>query len=182
MMKKNFTHEKDNDVFDTGILKYRYARWQAGGGIVRLASYQKCYTALIENLTPTLPLNAPREFFQGKMETFLTCRALAENLRENFIDEKTGKFFEEAALNAIYKTLFTNIALADIKLLLSEFPNLLQLDYPAVKIIAETCVKILQQMKNMVRNLITDDKKMSLWKDFAEYDYLMRMLQTFKFQ
>ena len=112
----------------------------------------------------------------------MTCRALAENLRENFIDEKTGKFFEEAALNAIYKTLFTNIALADIKLLLSEFTNLLQLDYPAVKIIAETCVKILQQMKNMVRNLITDDKKMSLWKDFAEYDYLMRMLQTFKFQ
>ena len=113
------------------------------------------------------------------MENFLICRKLAEYLRENILDEETGKFLEKAAIKAIYKTLFTNITLADIKLLLSELPEILLTDSPESKKLVGACAKMLEQIKRSVSDAITDQRKMSLWRDFTQYDYLMRMLQTF---
>ncbi len=180
-LKKTFSHEESNDVYDDSILKYRNSRQKIMGEKINQINYGKIYGALVNNLAPTFQRNAPKEFFNGKMETFLTCRKLAEYLRGRILDEESGKFFEEAALRAIYKTLFTNVSIADIKLLLSEMPNILTRDYPIVKNIVEACIKILSQIKDSVRNTINDPKKMLMWRQFTEYDYLMRMLQSFKF-
>ena len=180
-LNKKFSHEENNDIYDDSILKYRKARQKIFGDKIKQIDYSKVYSALMQNIAPTFQRNAPKELFTGKLETFLTCRALASHMRGKILDEESGKFFEEAALRAIYKALFTNATLADIKLLLSELPNFLQLDYPVVKDILEACIKIIQQIKESISYSITDPKKMFIWKDFTEYDYLMRLLQTFKF-
>ena len=55
--------------------------------------------ALVETLTQCSPLNLPEKFFVGKLETFLTCRAVAEKLGTK-IGSKTA---EEYALVWIYQ-------------------------------------------------------------------------------
>ena len=175
----NFSHDQDNDVVDNSILKYRDSRYYSSGGIIKKTNYQKCYNALVRNLVPAFSKNVPKEIFTDKMETFLTCRKLAEHMRENILDENAGRFFEEAALNAIHKTLSTSLNFFDIQLLLQEMPNILPLNYPLVKNIRSLCIDILSKVKTLIRNSINDPKKIMRWKDFIEYDYLMKMLQTF---
>ena len=175
-----FVHE-NNEVFDEGILKYRKARKKIIGDTFKKIDYNKVYGALMQNLAPTFVASIPKEFFNNKLENFLVCWKLAGYLRENLLDKESANFLEESALKAIYKSLFTSMTLADIKLLLSEMPNILTRDYPIVKNIVEACIKILSQIKDSVRNTINDPKKMLMWRQFTEYDYLMRMLQSFKF-
>ena len=173
-----FNHE-NNDILDDSILKYRDARYYSGGGIIKKTNYQKCYNALVRNLVPAFSKNVSKEIFTDKMETFLTCRKLAEHMRENILDENAGRFFEEAALNAIHKTLSTSLNFFDIQLLLQEMPNILPLNYPAVKNIRSFCINILSKVKTLIRKSINEPEKIMRWKDFIEYDYLMKMLQTF---
>ena len=178
-VNKIFDHSKNNDVFDESILKYRKARQKIFNNKFPKLDNQKIYSALLQNLSPTFEKNTSEGTFLNNMENFLICRKLAEYLRENIMDEETGKFLEKAAIKAIYKTLFTNITLADIKLLLSELPEILLTDSPESKKLVGACAKMLEQIKRSVSDAITDQRKMSLWRDFTQYDYLMRMLQTF---
>lgn len=150
-----------------------------GGGVLRQIDNEKIANALIKNLYPIFINNVPIQIFQGKMETFLTCRKVAEYLREKFFDKDAANFFEAAALKAIYKSFFTNLTLADIKLLLSELPNILPLNYPEVENIRDALLKILPQVRKSVQTAINEPKKMHGWKNFTEYDYFIRMLQTF---
>ena len=107
------------------------------------------------------------------METFLTCRKLAEYLSENILSDNAGKMFEETALNAVYKTLSTNVAIADLRLLLSELPIILSKDYPVVKEIYKSCVNLIPPLMNTFR-------VNNLWKEFTALEYLLDMLKTFE--
>ena len=109
----------------------------------------------------------------------MTCYKLAKHLGKNVIDEKAGKFFEEVALLAVYKTFSTTLNFSDLQLLISEMPSILLLNYPVVENIRSSCMQFLAQVKDMIRHSINDPNKMLMWREFTEYDYLMKMLQTF---
>lgn len=102
----------------------------------------------------------------------MTCRAVASYFKENLFDTTTGSLFEEAALNAIYKTFATNLQLADLRLLLNELPNILPLDYSVVDDIRLACINILPQAMHFFR-------VNNVWGEFTDLDYLLKMLQTF---
>ena len=114
-------HDYDrNEEFDDSILAYRDAKAK-----IYQPPKPRSTDDLIKALEKNLPSDAPSDFYAGKMETFLTCRALS-----NYLDDKS---FEEAALKAISKTLETSLSPADKGLLNQELPELLKLTYPVVE-------------------------------------------------
>lgn len=167
---KNFSHDKDNDEFDDSILKYREARAKVYQPPDKSRADERLFNALAENLFPTLLPTTPPEFYAGKMETFLTCRAVASYLQTKFADEAPAKFFEEAAIKAILNTLQSGTSLADMRLLLSELPELLMLSYPVVKKLREACLQIVPQMMNVMR-------LNNSWFNYVELDYILRLLK-----
>lgn len=172
-----FTHEKNNDVFDDSILKY-FNRQKISGKTIRQIDYEKLVNALIKNLAPILAGKVPEGFFEGKMENFLTCRALSTYLKENVIGEERGALVENASLSAIYFTILTPLSLSDIKLLLNELPNILSMNYPAVENIRKGCLEILSKLKSNIRLGINSQEKMMFWRDFNEFDNLFRILKS----
>ena len=80
----------------------------------------------MQNLAPMLQDNLQLEFFTGKMENFLTCRALATYLKENVIGEERGALVENLALQAIHSTMLTKVSVGDSEMLFSELPNILK--------------------------------------------------------
>lgn len=180
---------ENSDEFDDGILKYRDARRNslvpAGNDFLKTFSaakqidYRRIFNALFQNLSPTFAKDIPREFFNGRMEIFLTCRALSPFLQKNLFEETAGLFFEEAALNAIHKTMFTNVNISDLRLLFSELPDILKLDYSAVEDIRKSCIGIIPQLINVLRQNVDASKADSFYGDLNDLDYLMRMLKTF---
>lgn len=144
-----------------------------GGGIIKPLDYQKCYNALIINLSPVFAKNPPKEFFVGKMETFLTCRRLAEYLRKNILDENAGRFFEESALKAIYGVLDGVLQITELKMLFAELPNILPLNYPVVEDIRKICINVIPQIANFF-------KSRRSYKEAEDLNYLMSMLQSFE--
>ena len=169
---KETYHKKFNDVFDDRILNYRDSRQELNSPLKNI-DREKLLSALLKNLSPTFIKDTPKEFYQGKMETFLTCLALSGYLKNFLHDEQTEKFFEEASLNAIHRTMITNLSMVDVELLLDELPNILKFKYPAVKNIIDACLVILPQIKNFF-------KINWLWRDFVEHDNLFRLLETIK--
>ena len=167
---QQFLAHDRNEIFDDSILKYRDARKSHGGVFDLEINYHRVCNALLMNLSSTFAKNIPLNFFAGKLETFLTCRALAAHLRENILDETAGNFFEEAALNAIYKTLHTQVAIPDLRLFFSELPNFLVLNYPVVENLREASINLIQQLIALQRT----------WKDRADLEYLMSILKTFE--
>lgn len=113
--------------------------------------------------------NTPPQFYAGKMETFLTCRAVASYLQTRLTDDAPAKLFEEAALKAILKS-FAGMSLADARLLLRELPNLLSLPYPVVKELRGASLNIILQLMNIMR-------LNSMWRDYVELDYLQNLLK-----
>ena len=124
--------------------------------------------------------NPAPNFFVGKMETFLTCRALSSYLKENFLSESVSRNFEEYSLNAIYRTMFTNITVAELTLLLKELPNILPLDYPVVEDIRKGCVQLILNLRNMYAAQAKLAGKWMFWKEFTEWDYLMNLIENIK--
>ena len=170
---EKFKEDDHNEVFDDSILRYRAARnvfWTPG----RQINYQRLYTALLQNLSPTMTKNAPQENFTNRIENFLICRKLSEYMAETVLDESAGKFFEETALKAIYRSFFSNIPLSDMRLLFAELPNILTRNYPVVNDIRQACIKIIPQILNLFR--VYDA---NAWKEFVDLKSLMLMLQTF---
>ena len=95
-------------------------------------------------------------------------------LKENLLDETTGKFFEESALNAVYKTITSTVlTLADVFLLIAEMPNLLQLKYPVVKNIVEVCLNFIPQLKDLYRD---DFYKL---QNYYALEYVENLLRNF---
>lgn len=142
-------------------------------------NYARIYNALIENLAPVIRQNVPINFFADRTENFLICRAIISHSKNILFDEKTANFFEEVALNAIYKTLMTHIQIADVKLLLSDLPNILPLNYPVVKDIQNTCVNIISQIMNFMRTNVPTYLP-ALWKEYAWFSEYQNLLKAFK--
>lgn len=130
-------------------------------------------------------ISAPDEFFQNKMETFATCFNVALRLQKTLLDETAGKFFVDAALNAICQTLCTEMTTADAYLLLRELPKILPLPYQTVEILLSICAGLLDKLKNQLhnasqeaRNLDIDEDEMATWKNFTELDYLQSLIRS----
>ncbi len=172
---ESFEHN-NNDVFDGSIIKYRDTKL-AEINLENLTAnknidYNRIFNALTQNLLPMFSKYVGQEFFTDKMETFLTCRAMSSYLRGIVLDESAANFFEELSLKAIYRTLFTQISIADIKLLIQELPRILPLNYPIVKDIRAILIEMIPQLMNIYR--VYDP---SAWKEFVNLKYLIEMLK-----
>ena len=159
-----------NEVFDDGILKYRDERKKIYQPPDKSRAAERLLNTLIKNLLPTLLPTTPTDFYLGKMENFLTCRAVAALLKSQLVDDTPAKFFEEASLKAILKS-FEGMNFTDARLLLCELPKLLSLPYPAVKELRMFSLQLIPQMMNVFR-------VNSMWKNYVELDYLQDILKV----
>ena len=128
---KTFQTYDRNEVFDDGILKYRAARADKFSLESDADRIRRAENTLIKILTQRSPLDAPADFFTDKIETFLTCRALAERLGTK-IGNKTA---EEYALVWIYQTLAKaeKISHAEIEQFTRALPEILARPFPICK-------------------------------------------------
>ena len=106
-------------------------------------------------MTQCSPFDAPAEFFVDKLETFLTCRRLAQHF-----GTRIGNFSaEEYALVWLYQniTQTTAFAYAEFQLLLDELPDILARPFPL-------CKEILQVIReNLVPLFVTALKDRTVW-------------------
>ena len=119
--------------FDDGILKYRDTKAKVYQPPDKSHTDERLLSALEKNLAPTLQADTPQDFYAGKIETFLTCRAVASYLKTKLADDTQAKFFEEAALKAIIKSFSNPVNEADKGLFKLELSELLKLPYSVVK-------------------------------------------------
>ena len=167
--KKIFDDYDLNDEFDDDILKYRETRMQNFQMPDKFRATERLLNALTVNLSPTFMPNTPSDFYQGKMETFLTCRAVSSILKTILPDNTPAKFFEEASLKAILQS-FVGMNLSEARLFIRELPNLLNLPYPVVKDIRLAAIKIIPQMINTFRLNY-------MFRDYVEFGYLQDLLK-----
>lgn len=142
-----------NEIFDDGILKYRATRADKFSLERDEQKFQRIIDALIKTF----------EAQNFSLETALTCRAVSNYLGE--------KFLEEASLGAILKSI-DDLKLSDVRLLLSELPNLLALPYSVVKDIRDVAIQIISQTMDFMR-------EKEAWKDFLDLEHLRRLLKIF---
>ena len=168
-----------NDEIDEGIIKYRDARRAAlipqGGGYDALfprkqINPQRLFNALVSNLITTTVGSIPRNFYEGKVENFLTCLNLIGYLRGKLLDDNGAKIFEELSLNALYKSMVVGSSTADILLLISELPKILDMNYSAVKKIRDACINIIPQ-------IMTHCRMYNQWQKFTELEYTLKLLK-----
>lgn len=96
-------------------------------------------------------------------------------MRENnLMTEKAANFFEETSLIAVHLSLFCGVNLLDVNLLIAELPEILKLNYPAVKDIRTACIEIIPQMLDIYRSYDANS-----WKNFVDLQYLLEMLKNF---
>ena len=114
----------------------------------------------------------PDEFFDGKLELFLTCRALAGILRRSFPKDSRGRFMEEAALRALRRTHFTKMTYAEIMMMLDSLPHILALPYPIVEDIWQNCM-------NFTRQVMGDLRAASRWQSFVGMSNYLDLLMAF---
>ena len=166
--KELFDSLDRNEIFDDGILKYRNARAQNFSLESDEQRRRRAENILVDTLTKCSPFNAPPEFFTGKLETFLTCRKLAEV----FGTRIGNRSAEEYALVWIYQSLVTRhpFNYAELQLLFNELPALLSRPFPL-------CRKILRQVVEKFFPLIDDDlKRAQNWGGFYYMDYTRQLL------
>ena len=159
-----------NEEFDDGILTYRAARAENFSVKGDDARRRRAENALVETLTQCSPFDAPDKFFVGKLETFLTCRALAERL-----GTKIGsRSAEEYALVWIHQLLSRDgvLTYADLQLFVSALPEILARPFPLCrKIVGVFSAKLLPAMIDAAKNFQT-------WKVFKNLRLLQSLLQV----
>ena len=141
LQMSDFYYCDHNEVFDDGILKYRAAREkifsfesdnQRANRVVNslakiltqnLSDDSPSKYSLAEILAQSSPEDRMAKFFVGKLETFLTCRAVAEKFQIKLDD----KLAEEIALVWIYRTLVQagSLSYAEIQMFLKALPEIL---------------------------------------------------------
>ena len=167
-----FEKNNRNDVFDAGILSYRKLR--ADNYTPPKNFDREEYFQLLEKiLLPAGRADTPEEFFTGKLEIFLTCRALAGIFRRTYPKDSRGRFLEEAALRAVNRTHFTKMTFAEIMMMLNALPQILILPYPIVADIHQNCM-------NFVRQIMSDFQRAKLWDRFIETRNYFELLTAFK--
>lgn len=171
---KQFEESDRNEIFDDGILHYRAERARTFQPPDRSHDIERLLNALSENLSPTLVPTTSPQFYAGKMETFLTCRALADYLKMQLRDDTLARFYEEAALRATLQTVSGGgMTFADARLLLSELPELLKLPYPVVDALRNACIQFIPQLEEPFH-------RANLWMEIVELDYVKRLLQSWR--
>ncbi len=168
--KKLFDSLDRNEIFDDEILKYRAARAQNFSLESDEQRRNRAEKNLLDILTQQSPFDAPPEFFTGKLETFLTCRKLAEV----FGTRIGNKSAEEYALVWIYQSFVTRhpFNYAELQLLLNELPALLKRPFPL-------CRKILRQVDEKLFPLIDEDlKRAQNWGGFYYMNYTRQLLNS----
>lgn len=131
-------------------------------------------------------VSAPDEFFQNKMETFLTCFNLSSRLKKNILNDTASRFFEDASLNAICQTLCTELSPADSRLLIRELPKIIPLPYKTVEILLSICAGMIDKMietaqnsSDETKNFEIDENEMTLWRKVTELNYLQKLLKLY---
>ena len=132
--EKNFKRMKffdtydRNEIFDDGIVRYKNSRAKIFSAETDAERRRRSEKTLVEILTQCSPFDAPPEFFVGKLETFLTCRALAEK----FGTQIGSRPAEEFALVWIYQTLANAASLtaAEVYQFVRALPEILARPFP----------------------------------------------------
>ena len=167
-------------VFDDSILEYRQRRFEAiaddeGNAVFNFETLDEIdarrLNAVVRNLMPATLQAVPDEFFLGKVDRFLTCRAVSHALTESNVDRATAKYFEELSLRCVYRSLASgDVPVWQVLLLLEELPNLLALEYEVIDGIKNACRQLLPQLMNLHR-------LHSSWEKHAKYKYILKMLE-----
>ncbi|MBR4384234.1 MAG: hypothetical protein IKP64_11825, partial [Selenomonadaceae bacterium] len=168
--KKLFDSLDRNEIFDDGILIYRNARAQNFSLENDAQRIHRVEKVLVDILTQQSPFDAPADFFTGKLETFLTCRKLAEV----FGTRIGNKSAEEYALVWIYQSFVTRhpFNYAELQLLLNELPALMNRPFPL-------CKKILRQVDEKLFPLIDESlKRAQNWGGFYYMNYTRQLLNS----
>ena len=176
--KNIFDKHNRNEVFDDGILKYR-ATCEKNFSLERDADrIRRVEKALVDTLAQSALSAVPVEFFNDKLETFLTCRAIAEKLGTKIGDISA----EEYALAWIYTTLTKSdsIICAEIQQLLKALPEILERPFPICRRIKDfTLNEILPWFCGILKNgdimAGTQD-----WMDRANLIYIQKLLRFIK--
>ena len=166
-----FDKNNRNDEFDDDILSYQGRRVEK---YIQPPTFERenYFKLLEEVILPAVRLNESNEFYQGKLETFLTCRALAGFLKENFPKDNRGKFLEEAALRVINRIYFTDLTFAETFMMINSLPPIMKLSYPIVAEIHQNCVQFIQQIMDNFQNNLR-------WEDFVELGNYLELLMAF---
>ena len=151
-----------------------------GGGIENLfqakqINYVRVFNTLAQNLFQNI-VATPREFYNDKIENFLTCLYLSSWLKGNFIDEDGAKIFEELSLKAIHRSLYARFQLPDVLLLLDEMPNILVMQYPIVEKIYQRFLEIFKQFLDTVDK---HNNRQEFWQKFTDWEYNLKILKKF---
>lgn len=153
-----------NEVFDDGILKYQAARAEN----FSLETEEHQLERMTDALTEILSAYVTGVMFADAFETALTCRAVSSYLREKFPDDKHMEIFEETSLAAAVNSA-NALKISDVRLLLSELPNLLALPYPVVEDLRGVSIQIISRLMDFMR-------AHEFWKDYADLEHLRRLL------
>ena len=128
--------------------------------------------SLVRTLTQPFPENTSPEFFPGKAETFLTCRAVAEKFQV-----KIGEYSaEELAFVKIYQLLIKGnfLTKADVQLFIEVLPEIISRPFQQVKSIQQIFSrKILPVIINVVKNS-------QAWMEYKNFRNLQRLLDSIK--
>lgn len=166
-----FEKNDRNDELDEDILTYRELRADSRPPQINFDA-EHYYKTLEETLSRAVHDNTPQEYFEDKLETFLTCRALAGMLRRRFPNDKRGYSLEEAALQAINRAHATPLTLPEVMLTLNALTPILVLPYPVVEDIRKNCI-------DFVKQLISDLRRNSRWEPFVEMNDYLDLLMAF---
>lgn len=169
---KTFELYDHNEVFDDGILKYRAARQKKFPFKHDDKKIARVIDAIVKTLTQESFQDAPADFFVGKLETFLTCRAITEKFQI-----KLGEHFaEEFALVWIYNTLIKAdpIERSEIQMFMRALPEILSRPLPI-------CKKINQLIQaNVIPRFCDILKSTDNWIIRSDFLYVQKLLRLIK--
>ena len=167
-----FKKQDRNEVFDDSILTYRAARAENFSVENDEQRRRRVEKILIETLTQCSPFDAPPDFFFDKLETFLTCRDLAEK----FAVKIGSRSAEEYALVWIQQCFTKNnrFTHAELQLFISALPEILARPFPLSK-------KLNQIAREKIFPVIYSDLKSAMeWSGFYDFNYIHRLLDAMK--
>ena len=160
-----------NDEVDDDIHLYRELRAESYRPPKKFER-EDYFRTLEQIILPAVRSDVPQDFFDGKLELFLTCRSLAGILKRRYPKDNRGKFMEEAALRAAHRTHFSRMTYAETMLMINSLPTILALPYPVVEDIRKNCMSFARQIMN-------DLKRNMRWDAFVEMGNYLDLLNAF---
>ncbi|MBR6013615.1 MAG: glycosyltransferase family 92 protein [Selenomonadaceae bacterium] len=162
-----------NDEFDDSILKYRDSREKFS--IENEEEIKKrVKKALEKNLLSVSPNNVPENFFEDKMETFLTCLVVSEKFELKVQDKPLSQY----ALFWIQQTIYQKNSAADWLLLFDSLPEILRIPGAITQKICLRCIEMIPVIIEYLRIYIRSERVQTDWQKISELQYLQRMLKS----